>query len=325
MLGNSTINDNDDASSVQEQENNNNSSTSNPYLSMAWSVLKSTVLKFQQFLRTLPLVTSILVGIFTIGYLLELILYYLSLFGDDKFLLFQASSIIEKKQIYRLVTSIYFHSSITHYLVVVVTTLFLLGTKLERNVGSLLLAFLLLVGLLVQPSLQLLLSWLPSTTLNMNVFYDAYCRGFSGILFQFITYEYGTSKKQLPIPCAAADNTTTIPVNCLPWVLLFVAEIIFWNSSSFVSHLSGILVGYGMVYTKRVWLSSVGTFCHTYLERDNDSDGCFFRCCIGQTNFISTPDDILLMNNNDNDTTDEEDEDGNYSSPDYRPLETQEL
>mmetsp|Transcript_31100 Transcript_31100/g.34414 ORF Transcript_31100/g.34414 Transcript_31100/m.34414 type:complete len:337 (-) Transcript_31100:60-1070(-) len=332
MLGDTTTTENNNNNNENNNSNNENSATTNIYLSMALTFVKTIVTKFQQFLRTLPLVTSFLVGIITIGYLFEFFAFWR---GDD-FVSFHASSIITEGQWYRLFTYEYFHRTIYQYLIVLVLILYLLGYRLERSLGSLVLTTLLLLGLLFQPPLQLLLSWLPYKILNMKVFYAAHCRGMTGILFQFLTLEYGASTKQIPVPF---NDNTNIPLNCLPFLLLFVAEIVFWNTSSFMSHLAGIVLGYAMVYTKKYWLCPLGKFYHTYLERDSDADGFFFRCCTGRSNFVPTPDDIVLNNSNNDDealisTAIDGDDDNNniignnssnmYSSPDYRPLDTEE-
>jgi len=326
----------DSSNTMSGDDGNNNNNTNSIANSMAVSFIKSVCKKFLQFLRTLPLVTSILVGSITMGYILEWMVSLFHLLGsNDNFISFRARSIIENpgSNWYRMITYHFFHKALYQFLIVSASMLFVLGRKSERSIGSLLLTFIVIVGgMILQPFLNLLLSWLCYKFLSMNVFYDEYCRGFSGILFLFLAYEYGTSKQRIPIPFMESNNNNNdesssssssyIPVNTVPWILLFVAEIVFWNSSSFLSHLSGVVVGYLFTMTKRLWMTPLGTFFHAYLERDNDADGIFFRCCTGQTNFVSTPDAILYGIDGDEGVVEEGD---GGDDPDYRPLETTEF
>lgn len=63
--------------------------------------------------------------------------------------------------------------------------------------------------------------------------------GFSGVIFGMIVIEGHMSQQ----PTRSVLGLVTVPTPTYPVVLLFVWQLLMWNSVSFLGHLCGLLVG----------------------------------------------------------------------------------
>ncbi|KAL8204864.1 hypothetical protein R6Q57_010487 [Mikania cordata] len=196
--------------------------------------------RFKQWWEGIPFLTSVVVAVCSVIYLVCL------LSGYDSFVevCFLPSAVISKFQVYRVFTSIVFHGSILH-LVFNMLALVPLGSELERVMGSIRL-FYMIVLLATSSAIFHLLITLIAAFNPIRSYYDFMneCAiGFSGVLFSMIVIETSLSGVQ----SRSVFGLFNIPAKLYPWMLLVLFQLLMTNIS-LLGHLCGILSGFAYTY-----------------------------------------------------------------------------
>ncbi|KAL4560635.1 hypothetical protein LXL04_032788 [Taraxacum kok-saghyz] len=196
--------------------------------------------RFKQWWEGIPFLTSMVVAVCAVIYLVSL------LFGYDSFaeVCFLPSSVLSKAQVYRIFTSIFFHGSILH-LVFNMLALVPLGTELERVMGSIRLLYMIVLLATTSAVFHLLITLIAA----YNPIYSYYhfmneCAiGFSGVLFSMIVIETSLSGVQF----RSVFGLFNVPAKLYPWILLVAFQLLMTNIS-LLGHLCGILSGFAYTY-----------------------------------------------------------------------------
>jgi membrane associated rhomboid family serine protease len=148
------------------------------------------------------------------------------------------SSVLTRFQVYRILLSPFYHSGIIHILFNMFAFYFL-GGDFERQVGTLAAAYTTMIIFIpatgaLHTATAYLFDALAGTTLRSNC-----AVGLSGIIFALIVVQLKF------VETVSFFGFFTLPANVYPWFLL-VALSLLSPGLSFVGHLSGILVGYGL-------------------------------------------------------------------------------
>jgi len=156
-------------------------------------------------------------------------------------------SILYRREYWRLMTGAWFHGGILHILLNMMT-LQGLGTNLERQMGSLLFFYLILLFDLLISSLHLILAASAHYSQMYSGFMNECTVGFSGILFAFVVINTNSSE--------SAHQSLfgfSVPTKLYPWAMLFILQFIM-PGVSFLGHMSGILVGFAYTFGFLNWL-----------------------------------------------------------------------
>lgn len=149
------------------------------------------------------------------------------------------SAVVTRFQVYRFLFAPFFHSGIFHILFNGIA-LYFLGSDFERGVGTLaalyttLIVFVPAIGA-CHVAVAYLFDALAGTTLRNNC-----AIGISGILFALIVISVQFTET------VSFFGLFELPANVYPFFLLVVLSLLS-PGLSFVGHLSGILVGYGLI------------------------------------------------------------------------------
>ncbi|GMH87187.1 hypothetical protein TrST_g6232 [Triparma strigata] len=141
--------------------------------------------------------------------------------------------------LFRLLTSPYFHGSIMHLGMNMMSTAYL-STVLEKKFGTLPTLHLILALTLLVSSLHTFISFLAycNPLYSTQKFMLEHSLGYSGVIFTFAILETSTSRVQ----SRSIYGLFEVPTQLYPWVLLILIQVLMPNIS-FLGHLSGILVG----------------------------------------------------------------------------------
>lgn len=154
----------------------------------------------------------------------------------------QPRTIAMFQQIYRLITSAWFHNGILH-IVFNMMAFIPMGSSLERMKGSLPFLWMIILFNILCATTQVLLAVLLDKLSIYSGFMNECAVGFSGVIFglMVVTLPNDSSSER------SIFGIIRVPVQWYPWVLLIVLQIVV-SSVSFLGHLSGILVGYAYLY-----------------------------------------------------------------------------
>ncbi|GAB2281492.1 Rhomboid-like protein 15 [Dionaea muscipula] len=196
--------------------------------------------RFHQWWEGIPLVTSsVLIGCSTI-YLVCL------LAGYDSFveICFLPSAIMSKFQVYRIFTSILFHSSLLHVMFNMLA-LVPLGSDLERIMGSIRMLHMIILlatsSALFHILIALAVAYNPFH--HYANFMNECSIGFSGVLFSMIVIETSLSGVQ----SRSVFGLFEVPAKWYAWILLVVFQLLMSNVS-LLGHLCGILSGFAYTF-----------------------------------------------------------------------------
>ncbi|XP_076908718.1 rhomboid-like protein 15 isoform X2 [Bidens hawaiensis] len=196
--------------------------------------------RFKQWWEGIPFLTSVVVAVCSVIYLVCL------LSGYDSFLevCFLPSAVISKFQVYRVFTSILFHGSILH-LVFNMLALVPLGSELERIMGSIRLLYMIVLLATTSAIFHLLITLIAAynPVYSYDQFMDECAIGFSGVLFSMIVIETSLSGVQ----SRNVFGLFNVPAKLYPWMLLVLFQLLMTNIS-LLGHLCGILSGFAYTY-----------------------------------------------------------------------------
>jgi rhomboid domain-containing protein 1 len=138
---------------------------------------------------------------------------------------------------YRIITSALYHGGLLH-IGMNMLSMVALGGLLEKRIGSLALAFLVLLSILGTAALYLSVSWLIYFVLGYSSLLYQHSIGFSGVLFHLSVLECHGG----PLQARSLFGMVSVSPVLYPWVLLIALQF-FMPNLSFLGHLSGILLG----------------------------------------------------------------------------------
>ncbi|KAK9058738.1 hypothetical protein SSX86_023580 [Deinandra increscens subsp. villosa] len=196
--------------------------------------------RFKQWWEGIPFLTSAVVAVCAVIYLVCLLI------GYDSFVevCFLPSAVISKFQVYRIFTSIFFHGSILH-LVFNMMALVPLGSELERVMGSIRLLYMIVLLATTSAIFHLLITLIAAFNPIESYYHfmDECAIGFSGVLFSMIVIETSLSGVQ----SRSVFGLFNVPAKLYPWILLVLFQLIMTNIS-LLGHLCGILSGFAYTY-----------------------------------------------------------------------------
>ncbi|CAI9268197.1 unnamed protein product [Lactuca saligna] len=196
--------------------------------------------RFKQWWEGIPFLTSMVVAVCGVIYLVCLLL------GYDSFseVCFWPSAVLSKAQVYRVFTSIFFHGSLLH-LVFNMLALVPLGSELERVMGSIRLLYMIVLLATSSAIFHLLITLIAAYNpiVSYYHFMDECAIGFSGVLFSMIVIETSLSGVQF----RNVFGLFNVPAKLYPWLLLVVFQLLMTNIS-LLGHLCGILSGFAYTY-----------------------------------------------------------------------------
>ncbi|KAI3826255.1 hypothetical protein L1987_00300 [Smallanthus sonchifolius] len=196
--------------------------------------------RFKQWWEGIPFLTSVVVAVCSVIYLVCLLI------GYDSFVevCFLPSAVISKFQVYRVCTSIFFHGSILH-LVFNMLALVPLGSELERVMGSIRLSYMIVLLAISSAVFHLLITLIAAYNpiYSYYQFMDECAIGFSGVLFSMIVIETSLSG----IQSRSVFGLFNVPAKLYPWMLLVLFQLLMTNIS-LLGHLCGILSGFAYTY-----------------------------------------------------------------------------
>eukprot|EP00554_Chaetoceros_debilis_P010318 CAMPEP_0194110990 /NCGR_PEP_ID=MMETSP0150-20130528/10097_1 /TAXON_ID=122233 /ORGANISM="Chaetoceros debilis, Strain MM31A-1" /LENGTH=271 /DNA_ID=CAMNT_0038800297 /DNA_START=279 /DNA_END=1094 /DNA_ORIENTATION=- len=185
-------------------------------------------------------------------------------------------SVIYAREYYRIISSCFFHGSIMH-IAMNMLSLAAIGTTLETSFGSMWTFFTICCSILLTGVVYILIAVLGSIV-KYNSLMQQHSLGFSGILFHLLVIESARN----PNASQSLFGMAQVSSRVYPWVLLVAIQVIMPNIS-FVGHLSGILVG---------TMQTAGLLNYVlpgvrYLRSLDESDRLYRITC--QPNFVKTP------------------------------------
>jgi len=184
-------------------------------------------------------------------------LYFFGLlFGFNEVAVCQIPALIQLSwtNVYRFITSPFFHFGILHLLLNMVAFQ-PLGVYIETYMGTLQFFFLILEFCIGTNTLQFLMAY-GLALLGMPQYRLQCTLGFSGVIFGLLV-----------IDCTRRDLGRSVfgffhvPSKLYPWILLLVLQIIMPNIS-FLGHLAGILMGFLFVYGLDRYILPSKSFLH---------------------------------------------------------------
>jgi rhomboid domain-containing protein 1 len=148
------------------------------------------------------------------------------------------SNILRRGQLYRLVSGSLFHANLVHIVMNAMSSA-AIGGMLEKRIGTLMMLFTIVWGILLTSSIYVLVSWLAYVVLGYEALMLRNCVGFSGVIFQLSVLEsnYGPEDRTRSV-----FGMMEVSSKAYPWALLLALQFIM-PQASFLGHLSGILVG----------------------------------------------------------------------------------
>jgi len=191
--------------------------------------------RFNVWLRTIPVITKavlfVCVGLYLIGFV----------FGTfNGTVCYSSSSILNRKQVYRLVSGAWFHNGILHIALNMMAFL-PMGSELERHMGSIQFMFTMLLFDIACGVIHLIISSV--AFYNPFFSYDNWmfeCAvGLSGVIFALLTVSTNNSQSST----RSVFGIVQVSASLYPWVLLIILQLIM-PGISFLGHLSGIIAGY---------------------------------------------------------------------------------
>lgn len=146
-------------------------------------------------------------------------------------------NIVFLHEYYRLVSSGFFHGSLMHIGMNMLTAA-AIGSFLEKSYGTLRHLFTVLWGVLLVPAVYVLVAWICYQLFGLEGPMYQHSVGFSGVLFQLSVLEANLN----PHSERSVFGMFRVSSSSYPWAMLLVMQFILPHVS-FLGHLSGILVG----------------------------------------------------------------------------------
>lgn len=187
---------------------------------------------------------------------------------------FQVRAIMDSFQIYRLLSFHFVHSSLA-MLLINLLALGWVSTRMEQRVGSLMQLTLIVMGMVVMPLiLFLLIAFISLLGWESALAWTSL--GISGIIFYLLTidygmYQFGTDMGQQPT--VALFGIQEIPRFSVVLVVLLLSSLLNFGAQSitFVTHLSGILSGYLVLWQEAALVNALASQFQTLEEQQLES------------------------------------------------------
>ena len=188
----------------------------------------------QEFVNSLHFGTRFLLIFMVVIYLIQFLLLDSRIQG---YLTFCPSLIVEKGQVWRLITGAFLHGGILH-LFMNMLTFTQLGLTFESHVGTLSYFYHIIIFGLISSCFHTLIAFIMYLGGDSSQ-WSSSAVGFSGILFALIVVD---------ITISGGDERSIlglflVPSWLYPWVMLLLMSLLIQNVS-FLGHLSGIIAGY---------------------------------------------------------------------------------
>ncbi|GFH56655.1 hypothetical protein CTEN210_13131 [Chaetoceros tenuissimus] len=145
-------------------------------------------------------------------------------------------AVIYRHQIYRMITSAFFHGGLMH-IGMNMLSYAALGKTLENHLGTLFLAFTVVNSVVYSSFLYLFISVIASM-IGYSTWMTTQSLGFSGVLFHLLVLE----SYRNPNASHSIFGIITVSSKIYPWAMLLVIQFLLPNIS-FLGHFSGILTG----------------------------------------------------------------------------------
>jgi rhomboid domain-containing protein 1 len=224
----------------------------------------------QGFLNSLRLGTRFLLIFMVIVYVCQFALLDEGIVG---WLTFCPKLIIEKGQVWRLITSAYLHGGILHLIMNMMSFTFL-GLSLENSIGTLSYFYHIVIFGIVSNLVHILIAYIMLVGGDASEIFG-HALGFSGILFALIVIDLDISGGDQ----RSVFGLFLVPSWCYPWVVLLLMSLLMPNVS-FFGHLSGLFTGYLYKFKILSFLAPSAQFFGT-VERKLCS------CCTDRVGYIN--------------------------------------
>ena len=225
-----------------------------------------------EFARSLPLATAGFIGLCCSVYVSQVVL-------DVNVRLFTMCPrmVLYLQEFYRIVTSCFFHGSLMHIGMNMLSTA-AIATLLERRLGTLHFIMTVLWSVLLTGLLALLLALVAQWIVGTDSLMNQHSLGFSGVMFHLLVLESNLT----PGASRSVFGFVSVPSYAYPVVMLGVMQVIMPNVS-FSGHLCGILAGMLQLYGLLDWI----LVKDSYLQ-EMEQWRCL-RFLTSKENFVDTP------------------------------------
>ena len=200
--------------------------------------------------RSLPLATAGMIGLCCSVYVSQIVLDV-----NVRHFTMCPRLVLYLQHYYRIVTSCFFHGSIMHIGMNMVSTA-AIAALLERRLGTMLLTLTVLWSVLITGVLALVLALGTQWIIGSDSLMNQHSLGFSGIMFHLLVLESNLTSSHGTGGVASSSSSSstrsvfgfvTVPSYAYPIVMLGVMQVIMPNVS-FSGHLCGIIAGMLQLY-----------------------------------------------------------------------------
>ena len=183
-------------------------------------------------LNKTPLTNLIIIGSCSLAFVYQII-------GDPNLVDYTMCprNVIYLHEFYRIITSAFFHGSIMHLGMNMMST-YAIGNAIERRFGTLYYFFTVTWGIVLTSFIYIFIASVIFWALDLEGPFLQHSVGFSGVIFQLSVIESDSS----PDTHRSVFGFAQVPITLYPWAMLLAAQFIMPNIS-FLGHLSGILLG----------------------------------------------------------------------------------
>jgi membrane associated rhomboid family serine protease len=188
---------------------------------------------------------------------------------------FHPGAVLHDWQLYRIVASSLFHVGFLH-LFFNMSALVPVGAALERLMGSVQLLWLMLVLGIMGDAAYIATAYAAAMVPSLAGVMSQCAVGLSGVLFGLVVVDNSLSS----VMQRSIFGLFSVPAKLYPWVLMVVWQLLV-PQSSFLGHLSGVVIGQLWAWGKLKWMApSDGTI--QWLEASFP-----FACCFQAPGFIA--------------------------------------
>lgn len=160
-----------------------------------------------------------------------------------------AAPVVYAHEYWRVFTAAFTHGGVVH-LLMNMSSMVAIGGSLERQVGSLQLAFAVVWQTVVTGTVHVVLSWVLAVAVLGDLSYlQQPSVGFSGVLFALVVLD---TRRSSPDATRPLFGFFPVPMRAYPWLMLLVLQVTI-PRVSFLGHLSGILAGTAQAHGALAW------------------------------------------------------------------------
>lgn len=224
----------------------------------------------QEFMNSLHFGTRFLLVFMVIIYLIQFLLMDSSI---QALLTFCPRLIVEKYQLWRLITGAFLHGGILH-LCMNMLSFTQLGLTFESHVGTLSYFYHIIIFGLISAIFHTLIAFIMYIGGDSSQ-WNSSAVGFSGVLFALIVVDISISGGDQ----RSIMGLVMVPSWIYPWVMLLIMSLLIQNVS-FLGHLSGIIAGY-------LYQFSVLRFVTPPIRFFSAIEHKLCCCCLNRLGYIS--------------------------------------